>query len=90
MQKTFEVQNLKCGGCANTITKKLSETYSNVTVEPDAKTVTVEFEEGQEDAIKATLRELGYPVVGEEMGFFSSTGAKAKSFVSCAVGRMDK
>lgn len=90
MQKTFEVQNLKCGGCANTITKKLSETYQNVHVDAEAKTVALEFDEGQEAEVKAALRELGYPVVGEEMGFFSSTGAKAKSFVSCAVGRMDK
>jgi len=90
MQKIFEVQNLKCGGCANTITKKLSPLYKNVSVSPENKTVSIEFEEGHEEEIKNTLKELGYPVVGEEMGFFESTGAKAKSFVSCAIGKIGK
>lgn len=90
MQKSFEVQNLKCGGCANTITKKLSKNYDNVTVDPESKTVSLELEEGQEEAVKNELKELGYPVVGEAMGFFESTGAKAKSFVSCAIGKIDK
>lgn len=90
MKKSFEVQNLKCGGCSNTITKKLSALYSNVEVDVDSKQVAVEFDEGKEDEVKATLKELGYPVVGEKMGWFESSGAKAKSFVSCAIGKMDK
>ncbi|MFP4486617.1 MAG: heavy-metal-associated domain-containing protein [Campylobacterales bacterium] len=90
MKKSFEVQNLKCGGCSNTITKKLAALYSGVEVDVDTKQVAVEFDDGKEDEVKATLKELGYPVVGEQMGWLESTGAKAKSFVSCAVGRMDK
>jgi len=90
MQKSFEVQNLKCGGCANTITKKLSKNYGNVKVDPEAKTVSLELEDGQEDDVRNELKELGYPVVGESMGFFESTGAKAKSFVSCAIGKIEK
>lgn len=89
MQQTFEVQNLKCGGCASTITKKLSESFQNVSVDVEAKTVTLDAEESQLDEVKAKLRSLGYPLKGEEMGFLADTGAKAKSFVSCAVGRMD-
>lgn len=90
MKKSFEVQNLKCGGCANTITKKLSALYKDVEVDTETKQVAVEFDEGKEDEVKATLKELGYPVVGEQMGWIESSGTKAKSFVSCAVGRMGK
>lgn len=89
MKQTFEVQNLKCGGCANTITKKLSESFSDVSVDVEAKTVTFELAEEQIEEAKATLKSLGYPVKGEELGFLADKGAKAKSFVSCAVGRMD-
>ena len=38
------------------------------------------------DAVKTKLSDLGYPMVGEQ----NSLPKKAKSFVSCAVGRMTK
>lgn len=89
MKMDFEVTNLKCGGCANTITKKLSEQYAGVAVDVENKIVSLEADESQATAIKQQLKSLGYPIKGEEMGFFEDAGAKAKSFVSCAVGRMD-
>lgn len=89
MKQTFAVQNLKCGGCASTITKKLSETYADVTVDVEAKSVTLELDDSQVESFKETLKSMGYPLQGEELGFLEDTGAKAKSFVSCAVGRMD-
>ena len=38
---TIEVENLKCGGCATTITKTLSQMagVTGVTVDPDIKSV---------------------------------------------------
>ena len=41
------------------------------------------------DKLAKALRELGYPLAEEEMSFMNSTSAKAKSFVSCAIGRMN-
>jgi len=36
------------------------------------------------------MKKLGYPFEDEELGKFEEIGTKAKSFVSCAIGKMDK
>lgn len=89
MAFSIEVENIKCGGCANSIQKKLTQLagVEEVKVEIDAGIVTVEADECQKDDIVQTLADLGYPEVGSVSGL-QSAGAKAKSFVSCAVGRM--
>lgn len=81
------IQNLKCGGCANTVTNKLSELegVSNVKVDVDSSEVNFELEkeENMQQVIER-LAQIGYPIEGDE----NSLMQKAKSFVSCAVGRM--
>jgi len=90
MTKTFEVSNLKCSGCANTISKAISEKFSNVSVDVESKKVTVELEnEADEEVLKTTLRSLGYPLVTDNLGFIENNALKAKSFVSCAIGKFD-
>ena len=91
MKQTFEVINVKCGGCASTLTEKLKDEFGTVEVnlEVEPRQITVDIEENQLDDLAATLKKLGYPLVSEEMGFVDSTAAKAKSFVSCAVGKMN-
>jgi len=88
MKTTIEIQNLKCGGCANTITKKLSEIndLSELTVNNDNHTVSFNYE-NENTLIKAKelLNNIGYPVVGDK----NALTTKAKSFVSCAVGRIN-
>ncbi|NKQ41088.1 MAG: heavy-metal-associated domain-containing protein [Sulfurovum sp.] len=90
MKQIFEVHNVKCGGCANTLKTKLKEQFGEVevdlTVEP--RKITVDMKDSQMDALAKALRGLGYPLTTEEMGFLDSTTAKAKSFVSCAIGKM--
>ncbi len=89
MKTSIIVQNLKCGGCANTISTKLSEieTISNILVDVEESKVTFDCP-NPEDAIevKQKLRSLGYPSIEDENGLVS----KAKSFVSCATGKMSK
>ncbi|NRA93617.1 MAG: heavy-metal-associated domain-containing protein [Psychroserpens sp.] len=88
MKSTLNIQNLKCGGCANTIITRLEELdqVNLVTVDNDANSVSFEHEENSAlDAAKALLSKLGYPVEGEA----NPIGKKAKSYVSCAVGRMN-
>lgn len=84
----FEVQNLKCGGCGNTIKKGVLSVSGVKSVDVDVEESIVSFEcDGDEkvkDVVKEKLSELGYPVVGDK----NTIGKKAKSFVSCAVGRM--
>ncbi len=89
MNTTIYIQNLKCGGCANTVTKNLT-TIDNITdVEVNVDESSVTFNYDNEDAlnrVKETLQKLGYPEDGEA----NSLTAKAKSYVSCAVGKMTK
>lgn len=83
------VQNLKCGGCAHTITQKLTalNLLEDIKVEADDDTVAFSYpSELDLDQVKKVLADIGYPVVGEA----NPLSAKAKSFVSCAVGRMTK
>ena len=93
MTAVFEVANVRCGGCANTITKALKDAgFTEVSVdlscEPRKVTLNVEDEAHSAQA-KAILRSLGYPLSNEERGFGEETVLKAKSFVSCAVGKIN-
>lgn len=89
MKATIIVQNLKCGGCARTITNKLTEldNISEVQVFPNTSTVSFAYQ-NTDDAlmVKDKLKDLGYPSIESK----NSIAAKAKSFVSCATGRMTK
>ena len=89
MKNNIEIVNLKCGGCANTIINRLCdiEHISDVEVDNDNNNVTFNYN-SETDLEKATnlLSKLGYPIVGAD----NPLTKKAKSFVSCAVGRMNK
>ena len=87
METTIYVQNLKCGGCANTIAKNVNtiEKITNVKVNVEESSVTFNFEtEANLTEVKNKLQSLGYPEDGEA----NSLGSKAKSYVSCAIGKM--
>ncbi len=89
MNTSLIVQNLKCGGCANTITNKLSEiaNISDINIDIDASKVSFNFiNDTDAIAVKEKLKSLGYPTVEDE----NSLTAKAKSFVSCATGKFSK
>jgi len=87
MNSTIIIQNLKCGGCAHTITTKISslDNISQVTV--DLENSSVSFKVTSEKdiiSVKNKLAAIGYPEIGEN----NSMVSKAKSFVSCASGKM--
>lgn len=88
MTTTLYVQNLKCNGCANTITTKLSDlaNVSGVMVDVENDSVTFDYQDDMAlHEVKETLKANGYPEVGDK----NSLGTKAKSFVSCAIGKMN-
>jgi len=91
MLQTFEVANIRCGGCAATIKKALSEegfTSVEVDLSCEPRKVTVDLvDEAHVAQFRAVLRKLGYPLNDEDVGFMDAAGLKAKSFVSCAVGK---
>ncbi|MEJ2422977.1 MAG: heavy-metal-associated domain-containing protein [Candidatus Thiodiazotropha sp.] len=91
MTLSLYIDNIKCGGCANTIRKRLQELdgVTGVTVTVEEGLVEVEADEGLRPQLIATLEHAGYPERGSVEGL-ASVKAKAVSFVSCAIGRMDK
>jgi copper chaperone CopZ len=91
MTKTYEVNNVKCGGCANTLITALEKDYGKVEVDLDAhpRKITLDIDESQEEALKVKLRGLGYPLVTDELSGFEKATTTAKSFVSCAVGKFN-
>jgi copper chaperone CopZ len=87
MKTHIFVDNIKCDGCASTITKKVSAIENISNVEVDVESGKVSFN-CADDACKlnviSTLKKWGYPQSGQ--------GTKldnAKSFVSCMIGRID-
>ena len=89
MNNTLKIQNLKCGGCANTIISRLSniDGIDTVTVNNETDSVSVKYNnENTLNKAVELLSKLGYPVEGEQ----NPLSKKAKSYVSCAVGRMSK
>lgn len=86
MNREIYIENLKCGGCANTITKELSaiKGVENVEVIVDKSLVTLNTSGTILIQVKEKLSKLGYPEVGDTNNIVH----KAKSFVSCAVGRI--
>ena len=83
----FEVENIKCGGCMNSIRRGLEQLPGVAAARPDNQTgtVAVDFDEqaATSAAIAQKLSDMGYPLAGE-----NSLGKKAKSYISCAIGRM--
>lgn len=89
MTTRLEIQNLKCGGCANTITTKLSnlEFVENVKINNEDSSVSFTYTNKEIlPTIKRLLFKLGYPEIGDK----NEITTKAKSFVSCAIGRINK
>ena len=87
MTITLQIQNLKCGGCAATIRKGLEqlEGISNVHVDNDQSSVSFTYnDEANYYAARNKLTHLGYPLLEDDNSLFT----KAKSYVSCAVGRV--
>lgn len=92
MQYQIQVDNIKCGGCAGSISKNLKDLVNIHNIEVDIEQGMVAFntddESGQVvESVKAALLKMGYPETGSLEGA-RAVGAKAKSFVSCAVGKM--
>jgi len=92
MEANIKVDNLKCGGCANTIKRQL-KTISGITgvvVFPERGEVRVSHSDDISlIAAKEKLGELGYPEEGTTQGVNKFT-SNVKSYVSCAVGRLSK
>jgi len=80
---TIQVVNIKCGGCAKTITSELEKFWAT-DISINIASQKVSFE-GDEKLVSNKLAHLGYPKAGTPEA--TSLLKKAKSFVSCALGK---
>jgi copper chaperone len=85
----IEIDNLKCGGCEKSIVKGLSyiPEISDLVVDREHQVVRFTGTISSRDAVAQKLRSMGYPEKGSLAGMEAGL-ANAKSFVSCAVGRL--
>lgn len=90
MKQTFEVINVKCGGCANTLKTSLKKEFGEVEVNlnTEPRQITLDIEENALPALRKKLKSLGYPMSDEDLSTIESFSTTAKSFVSCAVGKI--
>ncbi len=87
MNTSIIVQNLKCGGCAKTITWELSEieNVSDLKIDVDESKISFNYvNQSDLDIVKKKLIALGYSSIDDD----NSVISKAKSSVSCASGKL--
>lgn len=84
MTYSIEVENIKCGGCVNSIESGLLSIagVSHVTVDEATEAVTIETTT-EINPLLDKLSAMGYPQKGE-----NSLLKKAISYVSCATGKL--
>lgn len=84
--KTLKVVNIKCGGCEAGIKDALTKAgLKDVKVDHTCQEIIFE---GDENKAKEILTKMGYPEVNSKEA--KSLLKKAKSFYSCAIGKIKK
>ena len=86
METIIYIENLKCGGCAATIRKGVFavDGVQEVQIDVAESMVSVTAANKVIPAVKEKLSKMGYPEVGNANTLLH----KAKSYVSCATGKM--
>ena len=90
MTDNIQVDNLKCGGCEQTIQKTLHKMHGvqKVVINNEAKNVSITHDETVTHTMLANaLKAIGYPEAGTTEGL-DKTLTNVKSYISCAIGRL--
>ena len=89
--KTYQVLNVKCGGCAGTLKTKLEEEFGKVDVdlEKTPREIHIHKDTIDEKKLRALLKSIGYPMIDEDLTGIEGFTTKANSFISCAVGKIN-
>jgi copper chaperone CopZ len=79
------VENIKCGGCLTSITFELLKMngVSSVNINIDEELIVVHGSDFSNEEIIKKLSSMGYPEKGK-----NNLLKQAKSYVSCAIGKM--
>ena len=88
----IEVENIKCGGCVNSINQKLLQVdgIDDVAVDVETGRITLSTQQTSQafrQTVLDQLTSMGYPERGSLQGL-GAVKAKATSYVSCAIGKM--
>lgn len=85
MIDNITVENIKCGGCVNSIKTALLKIdgVQNVNIDKDTATVTLDGT-AEKTILVQELSKLGYSEKGN-----NNLIKKAKSYVSCTIGKMN-
>lgn len=84
---TLNIENLKCGGCENTVNKALEKinNIENIATKVESGEVTFSYKNEEDlQTVINRLNELGYPADPENNNIIK----KAQSYVSCMIGRL--
>ncbi len=87
MTTTLYIDNIKCGGCASTIQRKLDsmDQISDASINIEEGKISFEsLNENSKVEVLSALKKLGYPERGT-----GTTLDNAKSYVSCMIGKID-
>ncbi len=87
----FSVESIKCGGCTKTIETTLNRILGVINVEIDIEENNIKVTHNgtvKKKTISKKLNVLGYPEAGTLEGL-SQKIAFTKSFVSCAIGKLN-
>ena len=84
-QIQVHVENIKCGGCMTSIKNALEKIKGIVKVEidKDEEKISLTGDQYELSEVIDSLNSMGYPQKGENTMF-----KQAKSYVSCAIGKM--
>ncbi len=84
-------ENIKWGGCISTITRKLNQKFDTdtTTVDIEKSIITIDIADSKRTRLPKVLLSLCYPEIATVEGV-NAFKAKAKSFVSCAIGKTTK
>jgi len=85
--ENITIANLSCGGCVNTITKKLTAITGVEKVEVDLETNNVSVDHNEtvnREQLTQMLLSIGYPEATEKNGLLT----QLKSVTSCLTGKL--
>ncbi|MGJ8665877.1 MAG: heavy metal transporter [Patiriisocius sp.] len=88
MKTTLKLQNVKCSGCTNVIAVRLLKLsdINGVKISDGSYEISFTYETVNNLVLaERTLTQMGYPPEDAE----NTTLNKAKSFISCATGRLN-
>lgn len=87
METKVIIQNLKCDGCKNAITRRMLKIdgISDISIDVDKSEVSFTYTTHNAlEGLREELTDLGYPITGDP----NTIVQKAKSYFNCGVGRI--